>query len=164
MRCSVFLLIVVSSIGGVSAECNLSDRQITSRMKKFQKKCLNRGFESTLPECVTKGGPEDLSKHNEEKCEEAEENLAACDADCSPATLCTQSDKQIGKLWDKFDKKCLKKGYATTLPGCQPEEDSEHKSNDRHCGKLEQELLTVASTVKSKNQRRKNQRRKNQRR
>ena len=98
------------------------------------------GFESTLPECVTKGGPEDLSKHNEEKCEEAEENLAACDADCSPATLCTQSDKQIGKLWDKFDKKCLKKGYATTLSGCQPEENSEHKSNDRHCGKLEQEL------------------------
>ncbi|KAL5271984.1 hypothetical protein ACHWQZ_G000247 [Mnemiopsis leidyi] len=83
LRSVAILLIVQLAVADVDGgQCKLSDKKLKMVSKSFEKKCLKKGFESTLAGCESEGDPEKLKKRNIKRCEKNEKRLAACGFSC----------------------------------------------------------------------------------
>ena len=65
----------------VSKGCSLKEKSLNKKIKQYQKKCLKKGFQSSLG-CKSKA--KKLKKKSQKKCEKLERLLKKCDYSCSP--------------------------------------------------------------------------------
>ena len=88
---TVLLMLLVVSIVS-SNKCTLSKRKLKSQIKAYQKKCLKRGFPSSLG-CDSAEDDDNLKKKRVKKCTRMEKELKSCDYSCV---------KEIDGGWSDF--------------------------------------------------------------
>ena len=116
-------------------ECKLDEEKLEKTIKSFKRKCLKKGFESTLANCNSKGDPEQLSEDDIKKCEKYAKKLTACDYACEALVDGGWSDfgewstcsKECGRGKQTRKRECNNPAHAPSKGGAECEGDKKEK-------------------------------------
>ena len=76
----VFAILIIFLALVASKDCSLEKKNLSKKIKQYQKKCLKKGFKSSLG---CKSNDKKLNKKSQKKCVKLEKMLQECDYSCS---------------------------------------------------------------------------------